>query len=460
MSQSRSWRVFIFITVLTVVAAYIALPPVISLHFNLGNQRIDRDIAIPPIQGTLLGKHFSKEFVLKQGLDIQGGMQVILRANMADIPQEDVQTAIESVRNVILRRVDLFGISEPVVQTARVGEEHRVLVDLPGVEDPNQALQLVGATAQLDFRLQSTESASIADATQSAMAFFSNFQSTGLTGKQLKRAVVQFDQQTNEPVISLEFDEEGKKTFADVTQKNVDKTLAIFLDDFPVVMPTINTPILDGRAVMSGGFDVEGAKQLAVQLNAGALPVPIEIIEQRQLGASLGQEAVTKSVRAGLIGIGLVMLFMVLVYGWKGLLADWALVIYGIITIALYKIMGVTLTLPGIAGLLLSIGMAVDANILIFERMKEELRLGKPFYRAMELGFGRAWDSIKDANIATILTALILINPLNLSFLNSSGLVRGFGVTLLIGVLVGLFTGIVVTRTLLRLFLAESRGEA
>jgi preprotein translocase subunit SecD len=456
MTHTRSWRILFFITILTVIATYIALPPIIPIHISLGGSRIDRDIVVPPIQATIFGRTFSKEFVLKQGLDIQGGMQVVLRADMSEIAEEDKKTALESARDVILRRVDLFGISEPVVQTAQVGEERRILVDLPGVDDPNQALQLVGATAQLDFRLQSTDSASIAEATQSAVAFFGQFQPTGLTGKQLKRAIVQFDQQTGEPVISLEFDDEGRQLFADITKEHVSETLAIFLDDFPVMMPTINTPILDGKAIITGGFSLEEAKQLAIQLNAGALPIPIEVIEQRQLGASLGQEAVSKSVKAGLIGIGLVMLFMVLVYGWKGLLADWALIVYGILTIALYKILGVTLTLPGIAGLLLSIGMAVDANILIFERMKEELRLGKPFARAMELGFGRAWDSIKDANIATILTAVILINPLNLGFLNSSGLVRGFGITLLVGVLIGLFTGIVVTRTLLRLFLSET----
>jgi protein-export membrane protein SecD len=183
------------------------------------------------------------------------------------------------------------------------------------------------------------------------------------------------------------------------------------------------------------------------------LPVPIEVIEQRTIGASLGRASVAASVRAGVIGIGLVMLFMILYYGMKGFLSSLALLVYAILTVAVYKVIGITVTLPGIAGLLLSIGMAVDANILIFERMKEELRLGKPFDRSLELGFGRAWDSIKDANLATIVTALVLVNPLDFSFLNTSGLVRGFGLTLLIGVLISLFTGVVVTRTLLRLFL-------
>lgn len=453
--------------ILTAVSLYVALPSVLPLHFGVGKLRVDRDVTIPPIQGTFLGHHFYKEFTLKEGLDIQGGMEVVLRAKMDQIPANDRPTALESAKGVIERRVDLFGISEPLVQTSQVGNEYRLLVDLPGVADPNQALQLVGATAQLEFKLQATDSGAFTnltsngtlDASASSVSLFNQFQSTGLTGKQLQRATVQFDPKTGEPVIGLQFNDDGRKIFADVTTKHVGSVLAIFLDDYPVVMPRINTPIVDGQAVMTGGFTVAEAKQLAIQLNAGALPVPIEIIEQRQLGASIGQDAVAKSIRAGLVGIGLVMLFMVLIYGWKGVLADFALIVYGIVTFAVYKVFGVTLTLPGIAGLLLSVGMAVDANILIFERIKEELRLGKPFERAMELGFGRAWESIKDANVTTILTALILINPFDFNFLNTSGLVRGFGITLLIGVIIGLFTGIIVTRTFVRLFLADPGGN-
>jgi preprotein translocase subunit SecD len=453
--RNKTIRVFLLIALLTTVSLYIALPKKISLNFKLFNQQVEQEIEIPPLDVTILGRRIQKDFELKKGLDIQGGIEVVLRADMGEIADEDRETAIESAREVILRRVDLFGINEPTVTTSKTTNEYRLLVDLPGVSDPNQALQLVGTTAQLDFRLQNPELAT-AEATSSAIAFFNQFEMTELTGKQLKRALVQFDPQTNEPVIALEFDEEGREIFAAITQENVGEVLAIFLDSYPLAMPRINTPILDGRAVMTGGFDLEGAKQTAIQLNAGALPIPIEIIEQRQLGASLGQEAVEKSVRAGLIGIGLVMVFMIMLYGWKGLIADLALIIYGVLTVAIYKVLGVTLTLPGIAGMLLTIGMAVDANILIFERMKEELRLGKAWKRAMELGFGRAWDSIKDANVATIMTALVLINPLDFNFLNTSGMVRGFGLTLLIGVLISLFTGVVVTRTFMRLFLRDT----
>jgi len=204
--------------------------------------------------------------------------------------------------------------------------------------------------------------------------------------------------------------------------------------------------------VISGQFTTEDAKNLSIQLNAGALPVPIQVIGQNNVGATLGQESVTKSLQAGFLGLVIVMCFMILYYSRLGFLADLALIVYGIITLALYKLLGVTLTLPGLAGFILSVGMAVDSNILIFERTKEEQRSGKPWSTAIELGFGRAWDSIKDANIATLTICFILFNPFNWTFLNTSGLVRGFALTLALGIAISLFTGIIVTRTLIRLF--------
>lgn len=451
----KQHRIFLLIIVLTLVAGFIALPDSFPLRFKIGNFAVDREFVKPPISLNILGKNFSPKWQLKQGLDIQGGVQVVLKADMSEIDEIDRPTALESAREIILRRVDLFGINEPVVQTSVNGNDYRILVELAGINDSAQALRLVGQTAQLEFKLENQEKMADPQATQSALYFFGSFDETGLTGKQLKRTQVQFDPQTNEPVISLEFDEEGTKLFADITKNHTGEVLAIFLDGFPITTPRINGAILNGQAQLSGGFDVESAKQLNIQLSAGALPVPIEVLEQRSIGASLGQQSVSDSVRAGLVGILLVMLFMILYYGFKGLLASLALIIYAILTLAVYKVIGVTLTLPGIAGLLLSVGMAVDANILIFERMKEELRAGRGFAQAMELGFGRSWDSIKDANLATIMTSLVLINPLNFTFLNTSGLVKGFGVTLLIGVLISLFTGVVVTRTLLRLFLRK-----
>lgn len=450
--MSSSLKRYIFILLLLFVSILIALPKEIN---QFGIKLVRPDLHI-----DWAGLKLDKTFDLGQGLDIQGGTQIILKADMTPIAESDRLEALEAARQVILRRVDLYGVNEPLVQSSVTANDYRIIVELAGVDDPREALALIGTTAQLDFRMQGVETP---EATKSAMAFFSNFKKTGLTGNDLKRSTVQFDQQTNEPVVSLEFNDEGTKKFAEVTKENVNGVLGIFIDDQPLMLPRINVPILDGRAIITGSFTVEQAKNLSIQLNAGALPVSIEVLQQRTIGASLGQNSVQKSVLAGVFGLGLVMLFMVLLYGWKGLIADIALVIYAILTIAIYKLMNVTLTLPGIAGLILTIGMAVDSNILIFERIKEELRAGKPFELAMNLGFGRAWDSIKDANLTTIFTSLVLINPFNFSFLNSSGLVRGFGITLFIGVVLSLFTGVVVSRTLMRLFLKpyslDSLGE-
>ncbi len=427
---------------LTVAAGFIALPD------QFGNFKK------PKIDFYFWGKHIYKDYQLRKGLDIQGGMQVVLEAEMNDIPDEDKEIALESAREVIAKRVDLYGISESSIQTSRANEQNRLIIELPGVSDPAQALELVGRTALLEFKLQRelTQEESI-EATASPQIWLNSFVDTGLTGKQLKKSQAQLDPQTSKPIISLEMNEEGRELFADITKNNVNEVLAIFVDGMPIMTPVISTPILDGKAVINGEFSVEEAKNLAIQLNAGALPVNIKVLEQKTIGASLGDESIQKSVKAGLIGLSLVLLFMILYYGWLGFVASFSLIIYAILTIALYKVLGVVLTLPGIAGLILTIGMAVDANILIFERMKEELRVGHPYARAMELGFGRAWDSIKDANLASIFTALVLINPLNFAFLNTSGMVKGFGLTFLIGTLLSLFTGVVVSRLLLRAFL-------
>lgn len=434
---------------MTACAVLIALPKSLPVSFSVFGRDVSFTLASPVINTTLFGTPIYKEFELKQGLDIQGGIQVVLEADMTGIATEDVETALASAREIILRRVDMYGLAEPNVKTLVTQDSHRIIVELPGISDPQKALELVGQTAQLDFQLI-TASPVVEDATESAGMMLVE---TGLTGTMLKRATIQFDPTTSEPLVGIEFNEQGSELFATITTEYTGQQLAILIDGYPLMAPVIQTPIINGQATITGGFTLGEAEKLTIQLNAGALPVPIRVLEQRNIDATLGQESVNKSVFAGVVGIGLVMLFMILYYGAKGVLASIALVIYAILTLAVYKIIGVTLTIPGIAGLLLSIGMAVDANILIFERMKEELRLEKPFSVALELGFGRAWDSIKDANLATIITALILINPMDFSFLSSGGMVRGFGITLLIGVLLSLFTGVVVTRTLMRLFL-------
>lgn len=445
---------YVAILVLTVVAAVVALPKEVSLPVPFSNPPRELSIGSPTLYFNFMGRPVVLDYSFKQGLDIQGGMQIVLEADVTQIPEADRLTALNSAREVILRRVDLYGIAEPVVQTAISNNSHRLIVELPGVTDATEALQLVGQTAQLNFQLLSMDSLDTA-ATQSATPEFV-LTETGLSGQQLRRASVQFDPQTGEPGVLIEFNEEGTQLFGEVTAQNTGEMLAIALDGSVIMAPRINEAIYGGQAVINGLGGIDEARQLSIQLNAGALPVPISVLEQRSIGPTLGAESVKQSVFAGVVGLAMVMLFMILYYGQAGVLASFALVIYSVLTIALYKLIGVTVTLPGIAGLILSMGMAVDANILIFERIKEEMRLGKPFDRALSLGFGKAWDSIKDANLITIITALVLINPLNFSFLNTSGMVRGFGITLLIGVLLGLFTGVVVTRTLVRLFLQES----
>lgn len=453
---------FFLIVVLTSIASLIALPKNIPIQFKLFDQEVSTSIGTPVINFNFFGKQYYKEFELKQGLDIQGGIQIVLEADMSNIAPEDREEALSSAREIILRRVDMFGLAEPTVKTVVSDTSNRIIVELPGIDNPEEALLLVGQTAQLEFQLIGVETIpslendeiSAQEATPTAQAVLVP---TGLTGAQLKRATVQSDQQTGEPLVAIEFNEEGTKLFADITSSHVGEQLAILIDGYPIMAPTIQVPILTGQATITGGFTFEEADNLKIQLNAGALPVPIKVLEQRNVNATLGQESVQKSMFAGIVGIALVMLFMILYYGVKGLIASIALIIYAVLTVAIYKIIGVTLTLPGIAGLILSVGMAVDSNILIFERMKEELRLNKPFNIALELGFGRAWDSIKDANLATIITAIILINPMEFSFLNSGGMVRGFGITLFIGVLLSLFTGVLVTRTLMRLFLKEGK---
>lgn len=383
----------------------------------------------------ILGRRFVRDFSLRKGLDLQGGLQLTLEADMSEVSEGDRVQALESTRAVIERRVDFLGVAEPVIQTSRLGDSHRIIVELPGVSNPEEALMLIGQTAQLDFR----EGENLD-------------KKTGLTGRDLSKAAVDFDPSTGAPQIALTFTSEGEIKFEEITGRNVGKPLAIFLDEAILTAPIVQQKIVGGNAVITGDFSLVDARLIVAQLNAGALPTPISVLEQRQIGPTLGQETLDKSVAAGLVGLLLVVFFMIGNYGRLGVLATIALSIYGILTFAIYKLIPVTLTLSGIAGFILSVGMAVDANILIFERIKEERHWGRDLKTSMELGFGRAWDSIRDANLATLMTVFILFNPFNWSFLVTSGIVRGFALTLGLGVLISLFTGVLVTRTLVRVF--------
>ena len=425
------------------VFSILVILAIVLIFFDLPNP--------PSIDTKIFGIHIKKDFKTRLGLDLAGGTQLTLEADMSTIAQADRKDSLESAKQVIERRVNFFGVSEPVIQSAMSGEKYRIVVELPGVTNTDEAIALVGQTAQLEFREYLKD---VPTATDSGF-FIPTIENTvpvGITGRDLKKSTLQFNSQTGEPEVGIQFTPDGTKKFGEVTKRLVGQPLAIFLDDVVVTAPRVNSEIADGQAVITGSFTVDSAKQLSIQLNAGALPVPVKIVEKRTIGATLGADSVNKSIRAGVIGLGLVAGFMIVQYGWLGLLADIALLMYGLITLFLYRLIPVTLTLPGIAGFILSIGMAVDSNILIFSRYTEELRRGKPWQIAMELGFGKAWDSIRDANFTTIITSIILFNPGNWSFLPTSGLVRGFAATLFLGVVTGLFTGIVVTRTFIRMF--------
>ncbi len=428
---------------LAIGAAFISLPEKLPIKFTIGALKVDTVLAAPRINTSIFGYQITKDFKTHLGLDLQGGTHLVLEADMKDIDAASRDTALESSREVIERRINFFGLSEPTVQTAKVDQSYRIIVELPGISEVDAAVTLIGQTAQLEFR-EFTES------TPSSIPHLLNTKETGIKGSDLKRASLAFHQTTGKPVVEFELTVDGAKKFGDLTTRLVGRPLAIFLDEVPISWPIIQEPITDGRGIISGSFTKDQAKRLGLQLSAGALPTPVKIIEQRSIGPTLGQESITKSMRAGIIGLLLVILFMVVSYGYIGLLAVAALLIYGVVSFALYRAIPITLTLPGIAGFILSIGMAVDSNILIFERIKEELRNGKSWELAMEQGFGKAWDSIRDANFATIMAALILYNPLNSSWLPVSGIVRGFALTLGLGVVLSLFTGIVVTRTLIR----------
>ncbi len=390
-------------------------------------------------------------FPLKLGLDLQGGTQLVLKTQMDKIEPQDRDSALESAKDIIERRVNLYGLSETIIQTSKIGEERRILVELPGLKDATEAAQMVGKTAKLEFKeLMATPSADLVSEATSAAVFVE----TGLTGADLKRAQVTFGGGQDikaGPQVAIEFTPKGAEKFAQVTKRNVGKPLAIFLDDELVNTPTVQQEILGGNAVITGQFTTDEAKNLSIQLNAGALPVPIQILEQRSIGPTLGQESINKSLVAGVIGLVVVAVYMAVYYKVLGLVADGALVIYTLLILAIFKtglfiMPPVTLTLAGIAGFILSIGMAVDANILIFERMKEEIRWGKSQTLALDLGFKRAWSSIWASNVSSLMTAAILYGM-------GTTLIKGFAITLSIGVLVSMFTSYVVSRTFLKLII-------
>lgn len=383
------------------------------------------------------------------GLDLLGGTHLVYKADLSNLAEgQSTSDAMEGVRDVIERRVNVFGVAEPLVQ---VEGKDRLVVELAGARDISQAIKLIGETPLLQFKEErpQAESEAILAAQQKGQRENEDpyFIETSLTGRYLKGAKVVFSGGQGgggltTPEVSLTFDSEGGKIFKDLTEKNLNKRLAIYLDGVPISVPVVQSVIADGNAVITGNFKISEAKALATRLNAGALPVPISLISQQSVGASLGQASLAKSLYAGVWGLILVALFMVLFYRLPGAASVLALLVYVVIVLTVYKLIPVTLTLAGIAGFILSLGMAVDANVLIFARTREELVQGRPLELAFKEGFRRAWLSIRDSHVTTLISAAVL-------YLFTTSIVKGFALTLGIGVLVSLFSAITVTRSFL-----------
>jgi protein-export membrane protein SecD len=358
--------------------------------------------------------------------------------DLSKVEPSEIDSVLSGLKDVIERRVNLFGVSEPQVFLAREGSSRRLIVELAGIKNVEQAIEQIGKTARLTFALVRGE--------QGQMIF----DETGLGGQYLIKAQVVFNNTTNFPEISLQFNSEGAKILERVTGENIGKPLAILIDGDPISIPTVRDKISGGQAVITGIKNLNEAQNLANLLNAGALPAPVKLLSQQTISATLGSASLKQAVIAGIVGTLLVIVFMIVYYRLLGLFAAVALVFYVFFALALFKLIPVTMTLAGIAGFILSVGMAVDANILIFERSKEELRKGLSRSSAIREGFRRAWPSIRDSNISTIITAIIL-------YYFTSSFVRGFALTLLLGVIVSMFSAITVTRTMLEVFTKHER---
>jgi protein-export membrane protein SecD len=398
---------------------------------------------------------------LKQGLDLQGGLQVLLQADLPPDQAADA-AAMESAKVVVDNRVNGLGVAEPLVQ--RQGED-RIIVELPGIQDPDQAISTLKGTGLLEFIeagntppfegsvVQTTQGAASTDVAGELNPETGEPYRTIMTGADLKSAQVGADPTTGVPVIVFELADSGRTIFREYTQDNIGRVVAITMDKVVLSAPVIRN-VIDGSGEISGSFTRDQARSLAIQMQYGALPVPLSVLDVRAVGATLGADSVQKSVTAGIIGLIVVLLFMLIYYRLPGLLADFALIIFVLLNLMIFKLIPVTLTLPGIAGFLLATGTAVDANVLIFERMKEELRNGKPLKAAVEAGFSRAWTSILDSNLSTLITCAILYY-FGGTFGASS--VRGFAFTLFLGILTSMFTAVFVTRTFMRVVF-ERRG--
>lgn len=370
----------------------------------------------------------------KLGLDLNGGIHLTYQADTSKIAKEDIGQSMETLKNVIEARVNAFGVSEPIVQTQGAD---KLIVELPGINDTQKAIDLIGKTPVLEFSIVQ-EFASTTSSTSEQLLI-----PTGLTGKYIETARVEFDQTTSKPQIGIIFNSEGSKLFADITKNNIGSALAILLDGQIISAPIIQAEIVGGQAQITGQFSIQEANELSQSLKYGALPVGIELVGTQTIGASLGIEALKKSINAGLYGFIIISLFLIAWYRFKGFVAVIALTVYTILNLIIFKVFGIVLTSAGLAAFIISLGMAVDGNILIFERMKEELKRGKSKYEALQSGFNRAWPSIRDSNISSMITAIILYT------FAASSLIKGFALVFFIGVAVSMFTSITVSKKLL-----------
>jgi preprotein translocase subunit SecD len=428
--KKNKLRIYIITLVaLIIFSVILAWPGGVKFYLPKPKVTFVKDVPFVKIEknGSLIDKKI--DLNIKEGLDLQGGSHLVYVADLSKVANENQGEAMDSLQKVIENRINAFGVAEPIVYNSKSGSESRLTVELPGVNNTEQAMDLIGKTAQLEFKEGNAEG--------------TDFVSTGLTGNDFKRADVAFDQNTNVPYIAIEFNDEGSKKFEEITGRNIGKPIAIYLDDKVISAPNVNQQISGGKAQITGDFEFKEAKDLSIQLNAGALPVPIKLVEQRTVGATLGQESVSMSIFAGIIGIIVVSIFMIVYYRLLGVFSTVGLGLYLLFTLVIFKIIGVTLTMGGIAGLILSIGMSMETDVLIFERIREELRGGRTFAHAASLGFKRAWTSIRDSNAVSLIICVLLYT--------AGGMVRGFALVLAIGIVVGLLTTFLGTRALIEI---------
>jgi len=461
-----SIRKFILIIFITVVSLGITFPSIINRGINYWNNK-QTDLSnwnqLPFKQNGFdqwLTQNRIPEVTLKGinlGLDLQGGVRVVYDIDDKDVSENDRDQALESLRQVVNKRVNAFGVSEPRIYIES-GDQNRLVVELAGLDNTKEAIERIGDTPKLEFykgRKQS-ESQEIIDTIQSRLnsdepidnldfyknPYYDDTVSPIISGNNIERADVVFDPNTNLSKVSVTIDEEGKNKFAEFTKNNIGEILYIVLDENIVSGPSINQEIPNGQAVITGQFTTKETKDLVDSLNAGALPLPINLVSEQVVEASLGQDSLDKSIYAGVVGFILIIVFMIYWYRILGIISSVALVFYVILVLGIFKLLGFTLTLAGITGFLVSIGFAVDGNILIFERIKEELDKGRDLNIAIKEGFSRAWISIRDSQLSTLISSLIL-------FYLASGVVQGFAITLSIGVIVSLFSSLTLSRIML-----------